>query len=302
MQRLSAFDPNTWRGEFHIRSPQAWHYRAYEYWRHNSLMWAPIRENFCHYWRVVLFWAPLTWVVRREFSSLKVLPLLVIGLIFSLFADLSTTVGLAVFLGVEIYVAVLTVIWGYAGGQMEKETVMGAVIMFGLVPLPIAALAPFWVFSQGVETGLRHISGWTGFKWVQKLLAWFESSSWLQAVGAVLGWAVVASLGVFFVRTIRPDEKLFAFGVMFLVLTGVVIAVVAVTAALIWLGKGFCWIWQHRPDLQPRRTWVTGFFFQAKETVYFIGKVIWAIKNRMICPWVILDFENQHSSDPSESE
>lgn len=35
--------------------------RAYQYWL-NSTGREPFRENFCHFWRVVLIWAPLAWL------------------------------------------------------------------------------------------------------------------------------------------------------------------------------------------------------------------------------------------------
>ncbi len=36
--------------------------RMYQYWLDNSLVTPPKTENFCHYWRVVLIWGPLTWL------------------------------------------------------------------------------------------------------------------------------------------------------------------------------------------------------------------------------------------------
>jgi len=39
--------------------------RMYQYWVENSWVHgqpAPARENFCHYWRIVLIWGPLWWV------------------------------------------------------------------------------------------------------------------------------------------------------------------------------------------------------------------------------------------------
>lgn len=36
--------------------------RIYDYWTKHSLAEVPERENFCHFWRVVAIWAPLTFV------------------------------------------------------------------------------------------------------------------------------------------------------------------------------------------------------------------------------------------------
>lgn len=44
----------------------SWHYKWYAYWltygRGNKI---EFRENLCHYVRVLLFWAPMTWIDRH---------------------------------------------------------------------------------------------------------------------------------------------------------------------------------------------------------------------------------------------
>lgn len=39
------------------------HYRVYAWWSSKTGK-QPVRENFCHYWRVVAIWAPLRWLAK----------------------------------------------------------------------------------------------------------------------------------------------------------------------------------------------------------------------------------------------
>lgn len=46
-----------------IINKEAWHYRWYSYWlTHGRGNRSRYRENLCHYVRVLLFWAPATWL------------------------------------------------------------------------------------------------------------------------------------------------------------------------------------------------------------------------------------------------
>lgn len=48
--------------EFHVKDPSLWHAKLYLYWLATGGMNGPgYKENFCHYWRVVLLWAPRRW-------------------------------------------------------------------------------------------------------------------------------------------------------------------------------------------------------------------------------------------------
>lgn len=44
-------------------SPDSAHYKFYRYWQRSRRKYVA-RENFCHYWRVVLIWAPLLWLCK----------------------------------------------------------------------------------------------------------------------------------------------------------------------------------------------------------------------------------------------
>lgn len=53
------------RGHF-SPDPDSAHLKAYLWWIENSQAGEkPARENFCHYWRVVLIWTPLLWVAIK---------------------------------------------------------------------------------------------------------------------------------------------------------------------------------------------------------------------------------------------
>lgn len=42
---------------------KTWHYRWYQYWLTNGQGNSPTyREDLCHYIRVILWWAPITWI------------------------------------------------------------------------------------------------------------------------------------------------------------------------------------------------------------------------------------------------
>ena len=46
-----------------IMKKETWHYRWYQYWITNGAGNSPTyRENLCHYVRVIVFWAPMTWI------------------------------------------------------------------------------------------------------------------------------------------------------------------------------------------------------------------------------------------------
>lgn len=58
--RLEAF----FSGEVMV-DQDSWHYATYNWWRKHSRGNRPgYRENFCHYVRVILIWAPLLWLFK----------------------------------------------------------------------------------------------------------------------------------------------------------------------------------------------------------------------------------------------
>ena len=46
----------------------SWHYKWYAYWlTHGRGNTPAYKENFCHYVRVLMFWAPITWIDQHTF-------------------------------------------------------------------------------------------------------------------------------------------------------------------------------------------------------------------------------------------
>lgn len=52
---------------------KSWHYRWYTYWLREGRGTKPgYRENLCHYVRVLLFWAPATWIDQHTVWDWKI--------------------------------------------------------------------------------------------------------------------------------------------------------------------------------------------------------------------------------------
>ena len=59
------------RGHFSPDADSA-HLKVYKWWVENSNYGeTPQRENFCHYWRVVLIWSPLIWVAFKVIGGIE---------------------------------------------------------------------------------------------------------------------------------------------------------------------------------------------------------------------------------------
>ena len=52
--------------EFHVSSPHSWHAKLYIYWLNGGKNKPGYQENFCHYWRVALIYAPLIWLLTQK--------------------------------------------------------------------------------------------------------------------------------------------------------------------------------------------------------------------------------------------
>ena len=94
--------------------PDSAHYRVYKWWMERSGK-RPDRENLCHYWQVVLIWAPLRWLVK---------PLLVL-------LGIAVVAGL-IWVGVVLPIALLAILAlpyvvfaGYVGKQLLHKVGFG---------------------------------------------------------------------------------------------------------------------------------------------------------------------------------
>lgn len=70
---------------FHVKNPSVWHAKFYLYWlKHGGQNKANYKENWCHYWRVVLLYTPRKWIFAEEVLW-KFVPHWVIALSFLIF-------------------------------------------------------------------------------------------------------------------------------------------------------------------------------------------------------------------------
>jgi putative Mn2+ efflux pump MntP len=53
-----------------IMRHNSWHARWYRYWLSQGGKPAPYKENLCHYWRVLLMWAPLKWLTSERIRGI----------------------------------------------------------------------------------------------------------------------------------------------------------------------------------------------------------------------------------------
>lgn len=167
------------------------HYRVYKWWMKRSGK-RPTRENFCHYWRVVLIWAPLHWLVK---PLLVVLGLAVLALVVWLVVAFPTVTpwflaGMAT--------AVYIVFGCFVGKQLMSDLDLGdvypvdwleskpdairslAVLLFSPVLIVGAALA----LSLGTIVGIFIILE-DDYKAFSKFWNWFTSAhfshpAWLK--------------------------------------------------------------------------------------------------------------------------
>lgn len=101
----------------------SWHYRAYKYWynvryeqelylhRHYERPLPEIKEDLCHYCRVVFIWSPLTWFVYRKYKgapplvwtlATALILLIILLTIFMFWVVASVVVGLLVVFGIAL--------------------------------------------------------------------------------------------------------------------------------------------------------------------------------------------------------
>lgn len=190
------------RGNF---TPTGAPLRVYKYWASRTKN-APKNENFCHFWRVVAFWAPFM-AFRNAFSAVT--------------ESLFTNVFVLGFLAVALVVALLVL--GITFAQFGTGLVLALVVLYAVVGLIIGAVyadekykvanyKPYIDHNGGedrsdepqVDTVVQKVA------WVTGLVSWFS-----YAIAAV---------------TLRLDKE-----------TKETIGGVIVIAALLVTAAGFVW-------------------------------------------------------------
>lgn len=107
--------------------PESAHYKLYMWWAYEK-RYSTVKENFCHYWRVVFIWAPLL-AIGRFFTNTKVvvttavlvgLALLAV-LIFALQAQELIALGVGVYLSFGVITALSLAGWYNSAKRRHKK-------------------------------------------------------------------------------------------------------------------------------------------------------------------------------------
>lgn len=192
--------------------------RLYKYWlgesnskRARSIRAGGMKENFCHFWRVVALWAPLMWL-RRKIEAVVTSPVfsvlaltgLVVGIVALgiTFAEFGKILLFIIALAVGITLAAFGIISGMSMAMTEEKAERAdlpphRVARFGIVAIP------FFLMGYGLEKMDQHdlegvVLGVFSALLVLGLLTFMVmTEGWLFMlgfVGTILGIAVGAVL------------------------------------------------------------------------------------------------------------
>lgn len=200
------------RGEF---TPTGVPLKVYKYWAERAKK-PPVRENFCHFWRVVAIWAPLMWVRKtasaaadktavQATAALIALAGVVAACILS--ADVLETLLTAAGILVVVVLAIIGLFSGISVAMPEDERERADMppiefAKWGFFVLPVSIPAFIvtkfvrnqWVKDHGVEISLGAI--------VTAILATittlsFTETYWVAIIAAIVvvsaypvGWAL----------------------------------------------------------------------------------------------------------------
>lgn len=138
--------------------------RMYQFWANLRPQKVPTRENFCHYWRVVLIWAPLWFVLRlaEKFVTSKaglvtvvIAAVIVAGYLLSLGGTLA--LQLLAGMAVGIYFAFGLVLGIMAGATRNSSDSFTE--EFGWKPLLYFIVAlPAYVLTAILDNAIRKVS------------------------------------------------------------------------------------------------------------------------------------------------
>ncbi len=137
----------------------------YLYWRQDNEWRYSFgrKENFCHFVRIVLFWAPMKWFFTHEYGPRDIQPYKVVAffalmaaLVLGLITNLPLTLEILKFLGIAILGIGAALLWalGYRGGNPIIVPIT-KVLNITLLILSLCALLflfGFMTFIHPVET------------------------------------------------------------------------------------------------------------------------------------------------------
>jgi hypothetical protein len=219
------------RGEF---QPTGAPLKVYMYW-HSRAKNPPANENFCHFWRVVAIWAPLT-AVRSVLARMAEKPLTWL-FVFALYAIGMLVLGATVswafpaaFLAVP-YLTIGAAIGGEAGKRNKRLGDIGGGMKL-----------PFWVTSP-ISVPAFYVSRYANS------LTPAQSDAWTMVFG--IGAALIL-VGVIALAIIAGAMDI-GWAVLFYVF-GIPLGIAALALGLMALGAGIEWLVQkHRVRSKARR-------------------------------------------------
>lgn len=148
------------RGEFNPK-PDAAHLKMYKYWERVT---QPDRrqENFCHYWRVVLIWGPLVWLLMHLLDGLvKVFSFLPsVHLSDKAHKRISTGFKWAAFglVGLVVVYLIGVLIYGFFTDPWLTLGVLGAILGIAAGLVGIIAVVTFFVARADAKKELDQIA------------------------------------------------------------------------------------------------------------------------------------------------
>jgi hypothetical protein len=195
--------------------PDTWHARVYEYWRTRAEFNIDgYQENLCHYWRAVVIWAPLAWILTTNVT--KRLPLWVVLLAAELVAifTVSQLISTWLFLALFVQIVAFFVIPSFYSAPRSQRYYK----RIGKTLQPLAQLravsavvrafqaAGKWFFCTGY---LRVVYPWTvaitAILVVESIFEPHVMIIFALIIGAIVGFLVLAGCVVYVVDEVKTS-------------------------------------------------------------------------------------------------
>lgn len=277
----------TTRGTW-VVSQDSWHYKLYKTWLdYGGSNPSSYKENLCHYWRVVIFWALARWFVNREFKekwwlrpvSIFGVTTIVVGSgILAYFFPLQMGIGvisLIAFVGLAIGLGFFSV-WVTDDPERNRKWKRGVWIALCVLTFPIWIIP--YLLVKLCETRPMIALGHR----LKKIWNWFwDNDFWFDVPWGiyVIFTAIIASI----------IAATYIVGPIVLSWIGGIIVAIGFAMFVMWLVLGV---------LAPRvRNWILANKDQEKPKGTSTAKLAWGgvvAKKHKICPFVdILPKEGQ---------
>ena len=139
-----------------VLSEDSWHVKVYRFWqKHGELKTAKngYQENLCHYWRVVMFWAPINWFFDYQIAGVEwLLPFTITLFVaaiatitaFLVLATTATLFALAVVIGVAILFGLIIFTGLWAQDHPKQWKAIWRKILWSWAKYPCKTIA--WLF------------------------------------------------------------------------------------------------------------------------------------------------------------